>query len=165
MTLTRIYKKVICLLAALCMMIPMAAVGEETELNVETLFPIVEQLKIATIEETKEILRSTWQYYYENAPEGTDYYWYMMESSIYEETFLYEFYLEFLYQQSRFARITVVRSTDSDYPLILVNCNGEEPSLELVAKYFGLDLYAYEIRDEDEKNYQIEFTMELIDVK
>lgn len=155
----RVCKKIICLFAALCMVFPMAAIGEE--LTIESALPIIQQIQLSPIEKIKEIIYSTWELYYKTAPMGTGYCWYAVENFIDEKNLSHEVHLEFLYEHSRSISITVVYPTDKSALLILVESSGKEPSLELIAKYFRMGLYAYEIQDEDNENYKIQLTTDV----
>ena len=151
----RVCKKIVCLLAALCMIFPMAAISEE--LTLEALVPVVEELQNSSLSEMRDIMDSLRAKYYSGAE---DYYWYYIESSATYGDVLYEGYLELEYESSRYVEFIAIRHSLNDRVLFLINHNGEEPSIETVAKYFNLGLYAYEVKDDDEENYHVEFIME-----
>ena len=152
----RVCKKLVCLLAALCMIFPMAAIGEE--LTLEALIPVVEELQNSSLAEMRDIMDSLRVKYCSDAE---NYYWYYTETSVAYGDVLYDGYLELEYESPRYVEFVAIRHSLTDRVLFLINHNGEEPSMETVAKYFELGLYAYEIEDDDEENYHVEFIMEL----
>lgn len=152
----RVCKKIICLFAALCMIFPMAAIGQG--LTLEALVPVVEELQNSPLAEMREIMDSLRAKYYSDAE---NYYWYYMESSITDNNILYEGYLELEYESSHYIDIAIIRHSTNDKVMFIINHNGKEPSMETVAKYFNLGLRACEIRDDDEENYHIEFSTEI----
>ena len=149
------YKKIVCLLVVLCMVLPVAAFGEE--ITPSSIYSTIKSMMNSTYYETKAMMEELLRY---NYTECASHYWYYVESSV-DEEFLYDIYLEFTYEDNRFIHIASVYSSLTDYPLIMVEYNGEAPSAEIIADYLALGMHMNEIQDKDELNCHIQFAMDI----
>ena len=149
------YKKIVCLLVALCMVLPVAVLGEEITLS--SIYPTIKTMMNASYYETKAIMEELLRY---NYTECDNHYWYYLESSV-DEEIIYEIYLELNYEDNRFIHIASVHSSLTDHPLIMVEYNGEAPDENVVADYLALGMHMKEIQDKDELNHNIQFAMDI----
>lgn len=148
-------KKILCLLVVLCMVLPVAALGEEVTLN--SIYPTIKSMMNASYSETKAIIEELLRY---NYTECDNHYWYYFESSVDEEV-IYEIYLELNYEDNRFIHIVSVHSSRTDRPLIMVEYNGEAPDENIVADYLALGMHMKEIQDKDELNCCTQFATDI----
>lgn len=143
-------KKIICLLAIICMLCPMAAHCETMKL--ESMLPYATQLKFSFVNEGKELLKDAWEYYglfNENS------YWYVFESCVGQKGVMKELYFEFTYENS-FISIAAIYSETNDFPMIVILYEGEKPSTEILVNYHQHGFYAYET--ESNSQYKLELT-------
>ena len=144
----KIVQKIITFFVILCMLFSTAICEEITP---ELAIPVMEIVALGDFHDAKAALGELFIGYCDSDMGFIEYYESNINGEIYNQI-----YLELSYHNGHYIYILVTYLTPDEPSLICMHYNGIEPSMETVANYFRLGIYAFEIMDDDEENYHIE---------